>query len=186
MNITTREELQKQQNEKDTCWLITENKSEEVIILTVPYLYDSRTVGDVVLEKADGEKVTFKIELNKPIEGVDLRTEPDTNLDVLHLARPASLTVDQVNEVIQNWEDDEDGFGYAIQERRYIRGLGEVELVEQVGGEGEGDHYHVVFKAGGKYWELDAFYSSWEGTEFEDEAYEVTPQEVKVTEFKRV
>lgn len=65
----------------------------------------------------------------------------------------------------------------------------ECEEVEQVGGEDEGSHYHVVFKCtkGSESFYLYClgYYSSWDGTEWES-AYEVTPYEKTVRDWKAV
>lgn len=191
MNITTREQLQEQMKSSGTVWLVVDNLCEEVIIDRIPYLSDGqygKTIGDAVLLKESGEEVRFKMELDKPIEGVDLRTEPDDTKDIEHLKRVSDPTADQVNEAIGKLAelDDREDFGYEVETMKFLPRVGEVEFVEHVGGEGEGDHTHVVFKVSGKLFKLDGFYSSWEGTEWEDSVYAVKPKEVKVIQYEAI
>lgn len=66
-------------------------------------------------------------------------------------------------------------------------GLGEVEEVDQRGGEGEGDHWHSVkyFKDHDVYIKTTGFYSSYHGTDFYDGyGEEVKPQQKTITVFK--
>lgn len=53
--------------------------------------------------------------------------------------------------------------------------LGVVRVVDQEGGEGQGDHAHIVFlvKDTGQYFRIDGFYSSYEGTDWDGELREV-------------
>ena len=58
------------------------------------------------------------------------------------------------------------------------------ELIEQVGGEGQGDHTHVVAKIDGQFFKIDGYYSSWEGSDWSDsEWYEAEPVEKTVIEY---
>lgn len=62
--------------------------------------------------------------------------------------------------------------------------LGEVKLVEEVGGEGEGEHTHVVVQtvATGQYFRINGYYSSYDGTDWDDsDLYEVKKVERLVT-----
>ena len=59
--------------------------------------------------------------------------------------------------------------------------------VEDFGGEGQGDHAHVVVKLGDQYFKIDGYYSSWEGTDWSyDEWYEAKPVEKTVIEYEKV
>jgi len=63
-------------------------------------------------------------------------------------------------------------------------GLGKVVEVEQHGGEGEGDSWHVVhhFVDHDVYIRLDAYYQSYSGTDFDgSKPYEVRPKEKTIT-----
>lgn len=64
-------------------------------------------------------------------------------------------------------------------------GLGEVEEVEQVGGEDQGSTWYSVqhFTDHDVYIKIDGYYQSYAGTEFEDIPYEVVPTEVKVIQY---
>ena len=65
-----------------------------------------------------------------------------------------------------------------------------VEEIEQVGGEGEGEDYHVVFKITDKvsneevYIKFDGSYDSYNGTEWYSKPYLVTPQEETIIVYK--
>jgi hypothetical protein len=61
---------------------------------------------------------------------------------------------------------------------------GEVELVEQFGGEGSGDDYWLVIKVGTKLFKVEGFHSSWEGANWDSaELKEVEAREVTVVKY---
>lgn len=61
---------------------------------------------------------------------------------------------------------------------------GDLELVEQFGGEGEGDDYWFVFKVEGQFFKVEGFHSSWEGVNWEgSEIKEVEAREVTVIQY---
>lgn len=63
---------------------------------------------------------------------------------------------------------------------------GQVEQVAQHGGEGEGDEYWVVFSVGDQLFRVEGYYSSWNGTDWENvEVEEVEAYEVSVTQYKK-
>lgn len=53
--------------------------------------------------------------------------------------------------------------------------VGVVRVVDQTGGEGQGDHAHIVFTTEntGQYFRIDGYYSSYEGTDWDGELREV-------------
>lgn len=66
--------------------------------------------------------------------------------------------------------------------------LGKAEVVEDFGGEGEGDLRYVVFKVtffNGtvKHYRQEGYYSSYDGTDWDGDFHEVTPKEVLRTEW---
>jgi hypothetical protein len=64
---------------------------------------------------------------------------------------------------------------------------GTAKTVDSYGGEGKGDTYWVVFQVGDKFYRVDGYYSSWEGTNWDSaEPYEVKPVEVTVIKYKKV
>lgn len=77
---------------------------------------------------------------------------------------------------------------YGMQEKLILQklGLGEVEEVDQYGGSGKGDTWYSVkhFKDHDVYIRIDGYYSSYNGTDFE-EGYgrEVKPKEKVITVF---
>lgn len=59
-------------------------------------------------------------------------------------------------------------------------------LVEDFGGEGQGDQRYVIFSIGDQFFKVEGSYSSWDGDYWEDvEPFEVFPQEVTVTQYSR-
>lgn len=75
-----------------------------------------------------------------------------------------------------------------------VPGLASLEVVENVGGEGEGSHIHVVFKAVDSdgtviYLKKDGLYDSWDGTDWDDDPdglYQVAPVQRLITFYKKV
>lgn len=63
-----------------------------------------------------------------------------------------------------------------------------VELVEEFGGEGQGDHVHMVFKftlpEGVEYWKKDGYYASHYGTEWDGDFYQVNPVVKTITVYE--
>lgn len=64
-----------------------------------------------------------------------------------------------------------------------------ITVIDQEGGEGEGDHYHIVFKIERKgyedtYIKYVGHYSSWDGTEWYDTFNVVRPKEITVTVYE--
>lgn len=199
MQLTTKEQLEEQRNKVGLAFLVRDNVSEEVIIDRIPYLSEgtasyNKQKGDVELFDRNDNKITFGIELNQPISGVDIRTEPKEGTDVHRFPRVENPTVEQINEAISDFNDARedkgyDDFAYEVSNKlNFLIGVGEIEFVEDFGGEGMGDHAHVVFKvkSNGKLYKLDGYYSSWEGTDWESEAYEVEAKPVMTTEYVAV
>ena len=66
-----------------------------------------------------------------------------------------------------------------------VAGLGTVTVVETFGGEGQGDRVHIVFRVSGdegvQHYKIDGYYSSYSGTEWDGQLYEVTPQQRTIT-----
>jgi uncharacterized protein YlxP (DUF503 family) len=61
--------------------------------------------------------------------------------------------------------------------------LGKVNVVASYGGEGQGETYYVVyhFVDHDKYIRINGFYSSYNGADFDNAPYEVTPQQKTIT-----
>lgn len=199
MQLTTKEQLQEQYNKVGLAFLVRDNVSEEVIIDRIPYLSEgtasyNKQKGDVELFDRNDNKITFGIELNQPISGVDIRTEPKEGTDVHRFPRNENPTLDEINEAISEYDDNRDErqteeFAYEVSNSlHFLPTIGEIEFVEDFGGEGMGDHAHVVFKvvSTGKLYKLDGYYSSWEGTDWQDKAYEVEAKPVMTTEYVAV
>ena len=64
--------------------------------------------------------------------------------------------------------------------------LGKIENIEQVGGEGEGETYYQVwyFVNHDVYIRINGFYTSYEGTDWNNNPYVVTPQEKTITVYE--
>lgn len=73
-----------------------------------------------------------------------------------------------------------------------VEGLGLVEVVEHEGGEGEGDHAHIVFRVANeagdvvRHFKVDGYYSSYGGFDWDGDLYEATPEEKVITVYTRV
>lgn len=60
-------------------------------------------------------------------------------------------------------------------------------IVEDFGGEGQGDTRYVVFSVGEKFYKVEGYYASWDGTTWDDPTpFEVRPKEVTVIEYEAV
>jgi len=70
-----------------------------------------------------------------------------------------------------------------------LKKIGKIELKECVGGEGEGDHRHVVYYLEDHdiFIKLDGYYTSYDGTSWDDidQLYEVVPQQEVITVYKK-
>jgi hypothetical protein len=59
-------------------------------------------------------------------------------------------------------------------------------LVEDFGGEGQGETRYVVFSVGEQFFRVDGYYASWDGTTWEDPTpSEVIAKEVTVIRYER-
>lgn len=98
------------------------------------------------------------------------------------------LTYEQIIEVLK--EKIESVHDFAHEDYDYEElGLGEVEEVDQQGGENEGSHWHSVkyFKDHDVYIRVDGYYSSYEGTDFYDGwdcCSNVRPKEKTITVYE--
>lgn len=65
-------------------------------------------------------------------------------------------------------------------------GLGDIESIEQVGGEGEGEVYYVVyyFKDHDVYIRINGYYQSYHGTDWYNQPIVVTPQQKTITVYE--
>lgn len=88
------------------------------------------------------------------------------------------------------WLEGYDGgwseFSWAGRDGVEIPGLGLAKIVENFGGEGQGDDRWVVFEVNGRLYEKDGYYASYDGTTWDGDLYEVKPVEVTVTKYHRV
>ena len=94
------------------------------------------------------------------------------------------------NELIEILKEKIDGvnfFAYEDYDPKEL-GLGEIEEIEQEGGEGQGDHWHSVkyFKDHDVYVKVVGYYSSYEGANFDGwaDCYEVKPTEKTITVYE--
>lgn len=64
--------------------------------------------------------------------------------------------------------------------------LGTHKVIKKHGGEGQGDEWYAVryFDKYDVYVRIDGFYSSYNGTDFENDWYEVKPKEVQITVYE--
>jgi hypothetical protein len=77
-------------------------------------------------------------------------------------------------------------------ESRDVPGLGKVTVVEHVGGgEGEGERLYKVVRVEGdpygvRYFQMDGWYMSYDGSHYDGDLFEVEPVETVVTIWRRV
>lgn len=108
-----------------------------------------------------------------------------------HVPDVDTLSVVRVAEILEAYAEDHDGWaeiGYNSYPDRgegtLIPLLGRVKLVEQVGGEGQGDHAHLVFQVGSRLFRKDGYHASFDGTHYDGDLYVVTRQEKTVTVYE--
>lgn len=100
------------------------------------------------------------------------------------------------NYVSTNYGDFNDGHGWdelnnTIRYKKLQSPKVAFELVDSYGGEGEGERYYFVFKIHDLesneivYIKFDGFYNSWEGTEWDDDPFFVTPVQKTITVYER-
>lgn len=79
------------------------------------------------------------------------------------------MTAKEIIAEVERQEISVDSFGYSDFESP-LENVGEWEEIEQVGGEGEGETWYSVkfFKDHDVYIRTDGFYSSYNGTDFDD------------------
>lgn len=102
-------------------------------------------------------------------------------------------TVPYWSEYYKKWYDMELGWDMWAWENSLegtrVEGLGQVTTVEQFGGEGQGDQAWVVIKikfddGTEKYYRKDGYHASHDGTYFDGDFDEVTPQQKVVTVYE--
>lgn len=106
-----------------------------------------------------------------------------------HFRREESITVDYFDEI---WSNVYDNLYTKAQIERsdfykdMILPSGNVYLIEDFGGEGQGEQRWVVFSVGDQFFEVSGYYASWDGTTWEDQSLiEVEPKEVVKIEYVR-
>lgn len=100
-------------------------------------------------------------------------------------ANPDSLTATQIHEILDkhldendsDWDELGDDGGGEPYYGTPIGGLGLVQLVERVGGMGQGDHAHLVWQIGSRLFRMDGYYQSHSGTTYDGPLYEVQRKE---------
>jgi hypothetical protein len=101
-------------------------------------------------------------------------------------------TDETAEHVYEAWED----FYEALSSKEHIAKYGyntavlpsgPAYVVEDFGGEGQGETRYVVFQVGEQFFRVDGYYASWDGTTWEDPTpYEVTPKEVTVIRYEAI
>lgn len=80
-----------------------------------------------------------------------------------------------------------DRYNWTSKRKPVVLASGEARIVQDFGGEGQGDQRYVVFSVGDKFYRVDGYYASWDGSNWDDPTpYEVTPKEVTVIEYEAV
>ena len=99
---------------------------------------------------------------------------------------------DVINAIEAEFEGYESEFYVSLSQSRPLRlpTLGDEGLdayeVEQYGGEGQGDEYYVVFKIEDRLFKKDAWYSSYDGTDWDEcgPVYEVESFQKTITDYR--
>lgn len=102
-----------------------------------------------------------------------------------------SFTARQLEAGLRKWEkkaklDDELFMSLWYEEHidlPNLDGIGQVEVVECWGGEGQGQSMGVIIKVGNRYFRMCGYYSSWDDSEMDGNLEEVKPVEVTRTEY---
>lgn len=109
-------------------------------------------------------------------------------------------TVEQIKQELQAWNEGQGDY-YKVQNaiveelwewtdgggrtKSFEIPSGTVTLVEDHGGgEGDGETRFIVIKVGEQLFQYNGYYSSWDGTEWDDDLYEVEPYDVTVTQYR--
>ena len=98
------------------------------------------------------------------------------------------MTVKDLTDKLEELEISKEEFAYDDYDVDLKQYFGEFEEIEHEGGEGEGEKYHIVwyFKDHDLYIRLDGYYTSYNGTDFDDyEFYEVRPKQVTITVYEK-
>lgn len=117
-----------------------------------------------------------------------------TSIDPARIETARQAIVDFVE---REFEDNWTELAYSTTIHHDVPGVGTLRLVEQVGGEGEGDHYHLVFEVildqvdfksnVPVFFKIDGFYSSYDGVDFDEaELYRAEPRNKVVVEYDKV
>jgi hypothetical protein len=96
------------------------------------------------------------------------------------------MTVKEILEEVEKQGISVEDFGYSDFDNP-LENVGEWKEVRQVGGEGEGETWYSVkfFKDHNVYIRTDGFYSSYNGTDFENGyGYQVKPTEKTITVYE--
>lgn len=105
--------------------------------------------------------------------------------------------VNETDEVAENVDEAWDDFYESLSSKESVEKFdwchapvlpsGPAYLVEDFGGEGQGETRYVVFSVGDQFFQVEGYYASWDGTTWEDPTpYEVTPKEVTVIRYEAV
>lgn len=92
---------------------------------------------------------------------------------------------DFIHRVLDAWQESQDGW-WEVGGRREAPHplLGKIAIIEQVGGEGQGDHAHLVWQIGSRLFRKDGYHQSHDGTHFDGEFYVVHRREKTVTVYE--
>lgn len=107
-----------------------------------------------------------------------------------HFRREESITVDYFDDIWSEYVYESLHTKEQIERSSYYDNLilpsGNVYLIEDFGGEGQGEQRWVVFSVGDQFFEVSGYYASWDGTTWEDPSLtEVEPKEVVKIEYVR-
>lgn len=99
----------------------------------------------------------------------------------------AKLTFPQILAALRMAGWDNGKIGGELEYEKEIEGIGQIEMVKEWGGEGEGEKIGYVFHflSHNVYMRIDGYYQSHYGSEWDNDPYEVKPQAQQVTVYEK-
>ncbi len=141
-----------------------------------------------------GQRVTDKVEWAWEIIGLydkenDMANSPaeDWLESVENLPAPKYSAVEVLNAITEFTEGDLDEFWYDTDQIALsVNGITEMtSVVEDFGGEGQGDARYVVFKLGEQFFRKEGYYTSYDGSTWDGDFFECFPVIREVTFYER-
>lgn len=85
------------------------------------------------------------------------------------------------------WQSEPSWYAWDEMETAQSTILGEIKLIANVGGgEGSGETRYLVFEIGGKFYQMNGYYMSFDGSHFDGPFIEVTPIQKTITVYEEM